>query len=69
MHMTMMTLFGNQEELATLEFGFKCAGDQFTDITGKGPFIINFRGLKQWDGEGNPIFIKIELGVEILFFL
>ena len=51
----MMTLNATQEELAALEFGFKRAGDRFSDITGEGPFIIGFRGLEQGDGEGHPV--------------
>merc|ERR1712215_235658 len=69
MHVTMMTLHASQEELAALEFGFKLAGDRFSDITGEGPFIITFRGLEQGDGEGHHIFMKVELGVEILNIL
>ena len=69
MHVTMMTLNATQEELAALEFGFKLAGDRYSDVTGEGPFIIGFRGLEQGDGEGHPIFMKVELGVEILNIL
>ena len=69
LHVTMMTLNATQEELAAIESGFRRAGDRFTDITGEGPFIIGFRGLEQGDGEELPVFMKVELGVEILNIL
>ena len=41
----------------------------FMVITGEGPFIIGFKGLEQGDGEEPPVFMKVELGVEILKIL
>ena len=60
MQVTILCVHADPEEVAAIELGFKRAGDRFTDITGKSPFIINFRGLDQGDGEGHPIFLKVK---------
>ena len=60
MHVMMLCAHAKPEEVAAIELGFKRAGDRFTDITGKSPFIINFRGLDQFEREGHPIFLKVE---------
>ena len=47
MHVTMMTLNATQEELAALEFGFKRAGDRFTDVLVKDPSSLALEALSR----------------------
>ena len=43
--------------------------DKFSDTTGKRPFLINFKGLDQGYEDSSTIFIKKDLGREILNIL
>ena len=44
---------------------WKNIGEKFTDVTGAGPFLINFRGLEMGDGS-ETLFMKVHLGREIM---
>ena len=44
---------------------FHRIGEKFTDVTGAGPFLINFRGLEMGDGS-ETLFMKVHLGREIM---
>ena len=68
-HITLMTLKVNPEEKEAVETSFKKVGEKFTEITGEGGFLVGFRGLEVGDGEHPPVFIKVELGLEILSIL
>ena len=46
---------------------FQRIGDRFTDVTGAGSFLINFKGLEMGDGDGDIIFMKVHLGRERLW--
>ena len=45
MHITMMCINAEPDEQVEIKKGFRRTGDKFTDLTGKGGFLINFKGL------------------------
>ena len=69
MHITMACLCVEGDEIEEVEQKFQRAGDRFSDITGKGPFLCNFRGLDLGDGGSDAIYMKVNLGKEILDIL
>ena len=46
MHVTLACLCVSEGEVEETEQKFHLIGDKFTDVTGAGPFLINFRGLE-----------------------
>ena len=69
LHITLMTLKVNPEEREAVESSFTKVGEKFSEITGKGGFLLGLKGLEVGDGELPPVFIRIELGLEILSIL
>ena len=66
MHVTLACLCVSESEVEETEQKFQRIGDRFTDITGTGSFLVNFKGLELGDGGSDNIFIKVHLGREIL---
>ena len=66
MHITLACLCVDGDEIEEVEQKFKRVGDWFSDITGKGPFLCNFKGLELDDGGTDTIYMKVNLGKEIL---
>ena len=50
MHVTLGCLRVEEGEVEETEGKFRRIGEKFTDVTGAGPFLINFRGLEMGDG-------------------
>ena len=65
MHVTLVCLCVNESEVEETEQKFQRIGDRFTDVTGAGSFLINFKGLEMGDGS-DIIFMKVHLGREIM---
>ena len=64
-----MTLNVSPEEKEMVEASFTRAGDKFTEATGEGAFMLGLKGFEVGDGEQPPVFVKVELGLEILNIL
>ena len=47
MHVTMLCISAGAYEIDEIERRLQRAGDKFSDLTGKGPFLCNFKGLDQ----------------------
>ena len=58
MHVTLVCLCVDKGEVEETEQKFHRIGDKFTDVTGAGPFLINFRGLEMGDGS-ETLFMKV----------
>ena len=65
MHVTLGCLHVDEGEVEETEQKFRRIGEKFTDVTGAGPFFINFRGLVMGDGS-ETLFMKVHLGREIM---
>ena len=63
--MTLGCLRVDEGEVEETEQKFHRIGEKFTDVTGAGPFLINFRGLEMGDGS-ETLFMKVHLGREIM---
>ena len=69
LHITLMTLRIKPEEREAVEASFTRVGEKFSEITGKGGYMLGLEGLEVGDGEHPPVFIRVELGLEILSIL
>ena len=65
MHVTLGCIRVDEGEVEETEQKFRRIGEKFTDVTGAGPFLINFRGLEMGDGS-ETLFMKVHLGREIM---
>ena len=64
-----MTLKVAPKEREMVEAYFIRVGEKFTEITGKGGYMLGLKGLEVGDGEQPPVFVRVELGLEILSIL
>ena len=64
-----MTLNVSPEENEMVEASFTRAGEKFTEATGERGFKLGLKGFEVGDGEQPPVFVRVELGLEILTIL
>ena len=66
LHITLMTLNVTAEEREMVEASFIRAGEKFTEATGEGGYMLGLKEFEVGDGEQAPVFVRVELGLEIL---
>ena len=64
-----MTLKVAPEEREIVETSFIRVGEKFNEITGKGGYMLSLKGFEVGDGEQPPVFVRVELGLDILSIL
>ena len=64
-----MTLNVTAEEREMVEASFIRAGKKFTEIIGEGEYMLGLKGFEVGDGEQPPVFVRVELGLDILSIL